>query len=191
MAMVLTSGPAIEPITIEEAKAHLRIDGTSEDALIASLILTSRLHIEAALDLALVDQSWTLLLDRVPRSGIVKVPISPLQSIDSIATIDREGLSTVVATETYTVDVASRPARIAFDAERVPSSNARLNGIEITLTAGYGATAAEVPDPIRQALLLLVAHWYEHRDPIEIGVPSTAIPQSVNRLLHPYRQVRL
>jgi uncharacterized phiE125 gp8 family phage protein len=66
-----------------------------------------------------------------------------------------------------------------------------VNGIEIDLTAGYGAAPEDVPGPIRQALLLLVAHWYEHRDPIEIGSQAAAIPADVSQLLNPFRAVRL
>lgn len=57
MALVLTNGPSVEPVSVSEAKAHLRIDGAEEDVLLASLILTSRLHVEAALGLALIDQT--------------------------------------------------------------------------------------------------------------------------------------
>ena len=63
MALVLTSGPGVEPITLAEAKAHLRIDGSVEDTLILSLVITSRLHIEAALGLALITQGWSYFID--------------------------------------------------------------------------------------------------------------------------------
>ncbi len=71
MALVLTSGPATEPVTVAEAKAHLRLDSDAEDVLIASLIITSRLHLEAALGLALIAQGWTLHLDQFPADGRV------------------------------------------------------------------------------------------------------------------------
>ena len=65
------------------------------------------------------------------------------------------------------------------------------NGIEIELTAGFGASAADVPAPIAQALLLLVAHWYERRDPIEIGSAAARVPAAVSNLLAPYVEKRL
>jgi uncharacterized phiE125 gp8 family phage protein len=65
------------------------------------------------------------------------------------------------------------------------------NGIEIEFAAGLGDAADAVPEPIRHAILMLVAHWYEHRDPLEIGSAAAAIPSAVSDLLKPYREVRL
>ena len=84
MALVLTSGPAIEPVTLAEAKAHLRVDGSAEDTLIASLIITSRLHIEAALGLALITQSWSYFLDAWPPGNQLALPLRPVQSIAAV-----------------------------------------------------------------------------------------------------------
>jgi uncharacterized phiE125 gp8 family phage protein len=190
MALVLTSGPATEPVTVAEAKAHLRIDGTAEDVLIASLILTSRLHIEAALGLALVTQSWKLLLDRWPKEH-VPLPLYPAQSVASVKVYAADGTPTTIAAGDYLVDTASRPGRLVANGVSWPAPGKAAGGIEIAFTAGYGAAATDVPAPIRQALLLLVAHWYEHRDPIEIGTDSTIIPAAVSELLKPYRMRRL
>ena len=97
MPLILTSGPALEPVTVPEAKAHCRVDGTAEDVLIASLILTSRLHIEAALGLALITQSWKLLLDRWPNEPSVAIPIRPVQSITSVRVLAADGTPTTLA----------------------------------------------------------------------------------------------
>lgn len=78
MSLVLTSGPALEPVTLAEAKAHLRVDHNHEDSLIQSLIITSRLHIEAALGLALITQSWAYFLDRWPKAPRITDHDSPL-----------------------------------------------------------------------------------------------------------------
>jgi uncharacterized phiE125 gp8 family phage protein len=191
MSLQMTSGPAIEPISVNEAKAHLRVDGTAEDQLIASLILTSRLHIEAALGLALITQSWRLLMDKWPKTAEVRLPLRPLQAIGEIKTYDAAGLSNVVGVDRYVADGAANPGRIVPANQGWPTPGRSANGIEIAFTAGYGNAATDVPAPIRQALLLLVAHWYEHRDPVEIGAPSVAIPAAVSRLLKPYRLARL
>ena len=191
MALVMTSAPAAEPISLAEAKAHLRVDGDEEDALISSLILTSRLHIEAALGIALVTQSWRLVLDRWPKSASVPVPVHPLQAVAEVRVFAADGTPDVVAAQSYIVDVASTPGRIIRAGASWPPPGRAAGGIEIDFTAGYGADATSVPQPIRQALLLLVAHWYEHRDPIEIGAAETAIPQAVSRLLAPFRSRRL
>lgn len=191
MALTLTSGPAEEPVTVAEAKAHLRIDGTAEDILIASLIVTSRLHVEAALGLALIAQGWRLTLDTWPDEGVVRFPLRPIRSITSVAVKDAAGTPATVAAEDYLLDgLAVRPRLIARDG-KWPVPGLRASGIDIEFTAGIGDEPEDVPQPIRHAILLLVAHWYEHRDPLEIGSAGAAIPAPVSDLLKPYREVRL
>ena len=167
-----------------EAKAHLRVDGTDEDTLIASLILTSRLHVETALGLALITQSWRLLLDRWPLhegSGAAAAAAADdrrgarARRRRRAGGIDRRELSRRCGERA----AAARAHRRASG--RSPGQAA--NGIEIDFTAGYGDAADDVPAPIRQALLLLIAHWYEHREPIEVGSPETVVPPVVSDLL--------
>lgn len=190
MALVLTSAPLSEPVTVAEAKAHLRVDGEAEDQLIASLILTARLHIEAALGLALITQGWRWSLDRWPDGREIALPLRPLQALEEVRVIAANGDATVIAPSQYLVDVGSVPPRLVRrDALAQPGQVA--GGIEIDFTAGYGDEADTVPAPIRQAMLLLVAHWHEHRDPIEVGSPDTGVPTTVSELLMPYRVVQL
>lgn len=190
MALVMTSAPASEPITVTEAKAHLRIDGAAEDLLVGSLILTSRLHIEAALGLALITQGWKLLLDRWPRGDIIELPLRPLQSVTAVRVVSALGAVTVLDPAAYEVDAASAPPRLVRTGSVWTAPGKVVSGIEVDFIAGYG-TASQVPAPLKQALLLLTAHWYEHRDPIEIGSPETAVPAGISELLMPYRRKRL
>ncbi len=191
MGLVQLSGPGAEPLSIDEIKAHLRLDGMNEDVLLQSLLLTSRLHIETALGLALITQSWSLVLDAWPADGLVHLPIAPVQLVSAVRVSDPNGLMVTLDGGEYDVDASGRPARLYRKKGSWPVPARKTAGIEIDISAGFGGSANDVPEPVRQALLLLVAHWYEHRDPIEIGTPSTAVPQAVSRLLNPYRAVRL
>ncbi len=190
MPLQQIAGPALEPLSLDETKAHLRVDGSDEDAIIQSLILTSRLHIEAALGLGLITQSWRLILDAWPSGGEIKIPMRPLQSVSEVRVLSSNGAAEAIAESHYIVDATSLPGRLVF-AGAMPRPGRKANGIEIDFMAGYGAAPEDVPQPIRQALLMLVAHWYEHRDPVEIGTAGVAIPASVSRLLKPFRLVRL
>jgi uncharacterized phiE125 gp8 family phage protein len=190
MALILTAGPTAEPISIAEAKAHLRIDTNAEDILIGSLILTSRLHIEAALGLALITQSWQLILDSFPPGNTLPLPLHPVSAVTKITITAADATITTLPPSATLFDVGP-PARIVRTGPSWPLVTAAANAIAINVTAGFGPTVADVPAPIRQAMLLLVAHWYEHRDPIEIGQPDTAIPKAVSDLLTPYRRPRL
>ncbi len=191
MALVLTSGPLSEPVTVAEAKAHLRIDSASEDVLIASLILTSRLHVEAALGLALIDQTWMLTLDRWPPGGGIELPIAPLQAVTEVRVRDAAGTPSVVPPTAYLVDIASKPPRLVWNTTAPPLPSRAINGIEFDLAAGFGTTAESVPAPLKHAILMLTAHWYEHRDPVEIGSTAAHIPDAVSDLIQPFRKFRL
>ena len=192
MPLILNAGPAVEPVSLAEAKAHLRIDGTAEDTLIGSLVVTSRLHVESALGLSLVTQGWSWLFDAWPRGREVKLPLRPVQSIAAVRLYDEAGDSAALAAETYLLDGASSPARLVRQGALVwPKPGRTANGIEIAFTSGYGDAATDVPEPIRQALRLLIAHWYEHRTPFEVGPAATPPPDMVEQLLAPYRIRRL
>ena len=190
MALVLTAGPTAEPISIAEAKAHLRIDTNAEDILIGSLILTSRLHIEAALGLALITQSWQLTLDAFPAGNALPLPLHPISAVTAISITGSDATVATLPTAATLFDTGP-PARIVRTGPSWPIITAAANAIAISFTAGFGPTPSDIPAPIRQAMLLLVAHWYEHRDPIEIGEPDTAIPKAVSELLKPYRRPRV
>jgi uncharacterized phiE125 gp8 family phage protein len=192
MALVMTAGPAAEPISLAEAKAHLRIDGNDEDALLASLIAAARMAVERTLSLALITESWSLYLDGWPRSGTIVLPIQPAQAVTAVRVYDPDDEPATVNSETYSVDVLSEPARLVLSAGAVQLSPARLlNAFEVAFTAGYGDEASDVPEPLRHAIKLLVAHWFEQREPVVLGAAAQEVPATVAGLLLPYRRVRL
>jgi uncharacterized phiE125 gp8 family phage protein len=188
MPLILTSGPAAEPVSLAEAKAHLRVDGADEDALIGSLIVAARMHIEHALDLALITQGWSLYLDGWP-DGPVELPLGPVQAVNEVRLYAANAAVTELPPDSYQLDNASRPARLAPIGVWPPPGRA-VNGVEIAFTAGYGAAGAAVPQPLRQAILMLVAHWHEAR---EAAAPDEQFPapHAVSSLLAPYRIARL
>ena len=192
MSLVMTSGPALEPISLAEAKAHLRVDGSVEDALIQSLIVTSRLHVEAALGLALITQSWSCFLDRWPKGGRLVLPLRPVAAVSHVRIWNDEGVPETLAPSLFLLDGHGDPPRLVALSGSPPLSPGRtVNGIEVAFTGGFGAAPSDVPATIRHALLLLVAHWYENREPIEIGAGVNAVPAMVSDLLAPYRRRRL
>ena len=190
MSLVLTAAAAVEPVTLAEAKAHCRIDGTAEDAFVSSLITTSRLQIEQALGLALITQSWIWTFDAWPSPGPVILPMSPVQAIDSVKIFAADGSPEVIESGRYVLDGNAMPARLLPTSTNLPDPGAKALGIEIAFSAGFGTTPSLVPQPIRHALLLLVAHWYENREPIA-HKDMPRIPDFVSELLLPHRVVRL
>jgi len=192
MSLILTAAPAVEPVTLAEAKAHLRIDGTDEDTLIGSLILTSRLHVEAAMGLALITQSWSWYFDAWPPGTAVGLPLRPVESVAAVRLYDEAGAATMLDPANWFLDGAGlHPRLVRHGALPWPAPGRVANGIEIAFTAGYGSAASDVPAPLRQALLILIAHWHEHRAPLEEGQHAEPLPHMVSDLLAPYRPMRL
>lgn len=192
MTAVLLTGPAVEPVTLDEAKAHLKVDHSYEDLLITSLITAARMHLELETRRVFITQTWLLILDAWPRRRALTLPVAPLQAVDSVTVYDDGDTPVIVDAATYFVDAASVPPRLVLRASGAwPKPGRAANGIEIQLTAGYGDTASDVPQPLRQALLLSIAHWYERRETVVIGSSAVPVPNSVAALIEPYRQVRL
>lgn len=186
MISYLLAGPALEPATLAEAKAFLRVDDGAEDGLIATLITAARLHIESTTGRALIAQSWRVVLDRWPDEGVVRLPVAPLISLTAITAYDAGGNAHPIGLSQFQTEAV--PARLLLPQtiEGMPVTRER-QGIEIDYVAGYGSVAEAVPVDLRQALLTLVAFWFEHRD----TASEAAMPGGFDRLVAPYRSVRL
>lgn len=189
MSLLLVTPPASEPVSRDEAKLHLRVDHLDEDTLIDTLIASARLYVELRMRRVLVTQGWRLFLDAWPSSGTTEVPLRPLASVDGVVVYDGEGTPVTVPAADYLVDLVSDPPRIVLRGNR-PRPGLAVNGIEIDLTAGYGGPA-DVPAPIRAAILQLVAHWYERREPVAFGGQPSSVPETLDGLLDPYRSLSL
>jgi len=185
MISYLLAGPALEPVTLAEAKAFLRVDDAAEDALIATQITAARLHVESTTGRALIAQTWRAVLDCWPLGRMVLLPVAPLAGLTAITAYDEAGGAHPIAPGQFQTEPA--PARLLLPqtVEGMPVTR-RRQGIEIDYAAGYGGTAEDVPADLRNALLTLVASWFEHRDTAEAGAPP-----AFERLVAPYRRVRL
>ncbi|MFA7281788.1 MAG: head-tail connector protein [Sterolibacterium sp.] len=185
------STPA-EPITLEEAQNHIRVsaDITSDDSLIEALITSARMFAENHTNRVCLTQTWELVLDAFP-VGILELPKAPLQSVSSITYIDSNGAQQTLAASAYKVDAVTNPGRIAPAYGTVwPVTRNEANAVTITFIAGYGDQAANVPAPIRQAMLLMIAHLYDNRAAVEVGGDFYKLPLGVEALLAQYRVIR-
>jgi uncharacterized phiE125 gp8 family phage protein len=185
MTSYLLAGPAEEPVTLAEAKAWLKLDGSDEDALVSTLIAAARLHVEGTTGRALLAQTWRLVLDRWPENFVIRLPVSPVMSLSAIIATDGDGLETEVALDGIELGRSELllPADFAFPALR------GHQGVAIDYVSGYGEDAEAVPQPLKQALLLLMAYWFEHRD--TVFASGAVTPVGFEPLVAPYRTVRL
>ena len=191
MSFLLVTGPAVEPVSLADAKAHLRVAHDDDDATISALISAARLHVEAETRRALIDQDWRLTLDAWPKDGIVKLRPVPLRAVAAVTVYGDDGTPAVLDAASYLVDMASAPARLKLRAGAAATAMRGLNGIEIDFTAGYGATPDTVPVPMIEAILMLVAHWYEHREAVAETGAFAVLPTGVEALFAPYRVLSL
>jgi uncharacterized phiE125 gp8 family phage protein len=182
----------MEPVSLGEAKGWLRIDGSDEDELVASLIAAARQYVEDETGLALVAQTWELVIEnperlpwcaeRRPSYVRVRLPRRPVRSVESV-TYRSAGSTVTLAASNYKV-VGDE---LVFTGD-APLSDEPL-GVTITFVAGYG-DPIDVPDKYRQAIRLLVAHGYENREPVVIGTVPYAVQLSVRELIGA-RKVRI
>ena len=184
-----TAPPVALPLSLNEAKAHLRLedDQTAEDALVMALLRAAADECERYTGRALTTQSWTLWLDRLPAnpagapwwdgvqdgpianlngpaSRSVVIPRPPLRSIDLVNTYSDADAVTVLAASNYFVDTASAPGRLVLrSSAAAPSPTRAANGIEIRFTAGYGPDPADLPTPLVEGIKHCLAHLFENR----------------------------
>lgn len=191
MALKIYTAPVTEPISSVEINMHLRIDETIEDALIDNLITTAREVVEAISRRTLITQTWDLVMDSFPASDELVIPNPPLQSVVSVTYIDQNNVSATFAASNYAVDTYSEPGRIKLVSGAAwPGSQLyTLNGVRVRFTAGFGDASA-VPNRYKEAIMLLVAHWYANREQgSEKAIQD--IPFGVNALLWLDRNLRL
>lgn len=193
MALILITAPTVEPVSLAEARAHLRIDIDDDDTLISGLITAARSHLEgiARPKLAMINQTWDYIADSFPTGDTFEIRPYPLQSITSIKYTDDDGVEATFSAANYQVDTSRQPGRLRLKSTASwPSVVLReMNGLAIRFVAGYGATGASVPMPLRQAILLLVGHWYENREPVLVtGMMASPLPMTVEALFRNWRR---
>ena len=179
--------PSEEPVSLAEAKAHLRVIGSEEDALISNLIKAAREKAEAQTARAFVTQTREVWLDRFP-SDPVFLPSPPLLSIVSIKYLDSNlALQTVNPSVYRTIPNGQWFGTLqlvkgqAWPSDYQPGEY--LDNVQVRYTCGYGAASA-VPSAIKAAMLLSVGNWYENRESVITGTIATVLPDAAVDLLN-------
>jgi uncharacterized phiE125 gp8 family phage protein len=188
MSSLLLAAPAVEPLSLAEAKAFLRVEHGDDDDVISALIAASRIHIEAQTRRALVTQSWRIALDSWPANGRLPVRPAPLQSVIASRVYNAAGVAQTIDLQAFVLDAGN--SALAFAPWTLAQPGRLAAGIELDLVCGYGDAESDVPEPLRQAIRLLVAHWYENRGLAALGA-VTVLPATVAALIAPYRVLSL
>ena len=181
-----TVAPDKEPLTLSEAKTHLRIDGTEEDALISGLISTARMMAEAYTSRAMIQSTFEMKLRDFPGGGgSIMLPRTPLVSVSSVEYYDAAGTQQTLATSNYEAlsnDTTAMVSLLPTKTWPETQSDRRLP-VTVTFIAGYGTESTSVPQSVRSAMLMAIGHLFENREAVVTGTIATQLPMAVEALL--------
>lgn len=192
----LVTDPVVEPLTLRECKDHLGItqEDTANDGYILALITAAREYAEQQTGRAFITQTWDYTFDTWPVTnanalyvdGTIYLPMAPIQSVTSVKYRDQDGTQQTWSSSNYTVSTSKEPCEIRRNYQtQWPIIRYQPDAIVIRFVAGYGDTGSSVPRALRQAMLLLVGHWFDQRNASTDKQYYTA-PHAADALLTTY-----
>ena len=193
LAPVRISDPDTRILSLADAKEHLKVESSDEDALITAYIAAAEGYLDGysgMLGQALITQQWSQGFNRFPYGDRFRLPLGPLQQIDSISYYDEAG-----ALETFSsfhgISDAVGPMVVLQDGESWPATATRPDAVTVTWTCGFGDDEIDVPMSILQATKLLVGEWHFNRANSTRAMGSQELPFAVRALIGPHSKVGL
>ena len=180
--------PAVEPVSLDEMKAHARITDNAEDALLSALIVAARQWCESYTQRAFITQTWAQYISTRPKADRIELIRPPLIDVVAVRTYDDTDKETLWSDGNYFVDASSEPALLVLRNGKTWADFERAaNGMVIEYQAGHGPAPSDVPEVIRLAIKQLALHWYEHRGEALIDGSAVKVPFVIESLLQPLR----
>lgn len=196
---VLVVPPAIKPLTLARAKQHLRVDFDDENATIEALIAAATAYLDGwtgILRRCLCQQQWRSDADAF--RTCMRLPLFPAIGIVSVVYRDVAGVEQPVDASNYSLRVDDRGAYVQF-VSGFSAPPLSLEGAAVSVTAKYGyadiagegdaPATSSVPEDLKAAMLMLLSHWYEHRDAVVMDGAPVALPMAVEAILATYRRL--
>lgn len=181
----LTTSPAV---SLAEAKAHLRVVGTQDDAAITGYALAATQFIEGETRTTLAGADFVLTLPAFPAGREIPIPRPPLRAVTAVKYTDAAGTLQTLAPSSYVVDADAKPGRVVLAAGASwPATAERPNAVRIEFAAGY-ASADAIPQLLKQAVLLMLGHYYENREAAidrRVDTVPLAVQSIVNLTAYP------
>lgn len=179
VGVAISARAGATPVSLAEIKAHVRQDHSADDTVLVDLVTAAVEATEDASSEVLQESTLVVTLDRWPVGGVIEVPRYPIQAVDSITYLEEGGSSpTTLSSSLYRVDTASKPPRIVLKANQTWPSASLEYGAPITITCTAGYADGFVPERAKQAVKLLVGHWYANREAVVSGTITAEFPES-------------
>lgn len=192
MPLYLVTPPAVDPVSLEEMKLHLRADHFEEDFSIASYIKAATGRLDGPggmLGRCLIAQTWRVTFDRFPNE--IELPLPPCMSVDSISYLDALGELVEIPASDYRVTGigALSGARILPARGKSWPLTFETDSVQVEFTAGFGTSPADVPEALRVAVMMHAAHLYATRESVAVGsgIGVAEIPHGHGDLIRDYR----
>ncbi len=164
-AVFQTVAPAAEPVSIDEARAQCHVYSGADDDSLNQYIAASRDLTEKNTRRQLITATWVLTARRWPMVDYIELPRPPLQSVSAVQYLDSAGALQTLSADDYVTVTAAPVGRIALkNGKSWPVALEQEGSISITYVAGYGDTGEDVPNLLKQSILMRVAHWYMNRE---------------------------
>ena len=183
-SLVRITSPAVEPVSLAFAKQHCRVDTETDDLYIQSLIAVARQYVEDILDITICSTVWEVKYDLFPVWAIVLPRLPMLDRAVTVTYRSGDGTySSLSSTTDFQVDASVLPGRIYPQwARSWPATRGDENSVTVRYSAGYGDDGQSAPPIVKHLILLLVAHWFDTRQPAVTGAPQS-VPQTFETLL--------
>ena len=187
MRIEVVTPPVSEPVSVDEARAWLRVASEAEDDLIGQLVTAARAQLEEMTGYALAPQTRRLVLDDFPAGRTLRLPRPPLRAVSGVTYLDEAGVEHTVDDADYEVRADGTPGAIYAPLGWPDGVSLGPNSVAVTFTCGFGDGGEALPAQLRVALQQLVTHWYDNRTPIVIGTTASQVPRTLDYLTAAYR----
>ena len=181
-----TVAPTISPVSLAELKLHVRVDQADDDAILEAMLNAATAFVENRTGLRLAQQTWTQsfsgLADRLYLTG------APVSSVSSISYYDTANAAQTLTSSLYRLVAGWDGVYVEQDSDSTyPETYTRADAVTVTFVAGFGTTAGSIPDDLRQAVKLIVGHWYETREDA-MPMEQRPIPNGAAALMAAHRR---
>ena len=187
MALTLKVPPAVEPVTRDQLKQHLRLTTNQEDTYLDFLLRVARQKAERETGRSLITQQWRYTRDKFPNRRVIFLERPPLQSVEAFQFRNVQEVEQDVTAGWYMTDLERSPGRIVLLFQYIwPITSFNPSAVWVDYTAGYGDQPESVPEDFKMAILFMAAHWFNNREPVQDG-KFADVPKTVDYLLAPFK----